>query len=107
MGMAVRVAVRLSGGRSTGRTRARDRCASFYDVTKAGMTPTCSSSPLTIGMWSRAAATSEDLDTLRRRVTVLENNSARGREDKVLFKEQTTTALAEVLKTVSMQPTSE
>lgn len=71
------------------------------------MTPTCSSSPLTIGMWSRAAATGEDLDTLRTRVTVLENNSARGREDKVLFKEQTTTALAEVLKTVSMQPTSE
>ncbi|RLP22762.1 hypothetical protein [Mesorhizobium sp. YM1C-6-2] len=51
--------------------------------------------------------TGEDLDTLRTRVTVLENNSARGREDKVLFQEQTTTAPAEVLKTVSMQPTSE
>ena len=57
--------------------------------------------PMAIGMWIWAAATSEDLDTLRTRVTVLENNTARGREDRVLFQEQTTATLAEVLKTVN------
>jgi uncharacterized coiled-coil protein SlyX len=56
--------------------------------------------PMTIGMWSWAAATSEDLDLLRTRVVVLENNTARGREDRVAFQDQTTAALAEILKAV-------
>ncbi len=54
--------------------------------------------PMTIGMWSWAMATSEDLELLRTRVTVLENNTARGREDRVAFQEQTTATLAEILK---------
>lgn len=54
--------------------------------------------PMTIGMWSWASATSEDLDLLRTRVVVLENNSARGREDRVQFQNDTTATLAKVLE---------
>lgn len=54
--------------------------------------------PMTIGMWSWASATSTDLDALKTRVVVLENNTTRGREDRVQYQEATTATLAEILK---------
>lgn len=57
--------------------------------------------PMTIGMWSWASATTKDLEALRTRVVVLENNTARGREDRVKFQEETTATLAEILKLAS------
>lgn len=57
--------------------------------------------PMTINMWSWAAATSDDLEALKTRVVVLENNTARGREDRVQFQDATTATLAEILRSAN------
>lgn len=57
--------------------------------------------PLIIGVWSWAAETGKDLDTLRSRVVVLETNSARGRADREKFQDETKDTLNEILRLVS------
>lgn len=57
--------------------------------------------PATIGMWSWANATNESLSDLKTRVVVLENNSARGRADRVDFQEQTGEQLRQIQVTLS------
>lgn len=53
--------------------------------------------PVTIGVWSWAEETSEDLEALRNRVVVLE---AQGRQD-LRFQEETSDTLQQLLRLVS------
>lgn len=53
--------------------------------------------PVTLGVWGWAEETSEDLETLRNRVAVLE---AQGRQD-VRFQEETSNKLQQILGLVS------
>jgi len=62
--------------------------------------------PATIGMWNWAIAMNVSVSELQTRVVILENNTARGREDRVQFQDETAQQLREIMELIGDQNTA-